>query len=1328
MMFFGLTAKAQTTITFDTEDYKSVGVYDKWEESPFRTGELEGNAGIALNPSTTPDEVLGVAPNTTEKVVAFQRSRYGSNVYGVRIDLKEPIRVTKQLQYVHVMTYLKDKPTASRMMVIGLGRRLEASWSGQAGQDVEQFWSYTTTNVEPKDGWQDIVVSFKGFSYSKEENENSGIDLHALVIVPDVRTPDEDAADWVAYFDEIVVDGNPDKRFSTEQYALTYDKEAAMNRTDRALNKVGLTVGDKTYESAARSQKFYSNNTTTSVFSAKAGDQVQPTFGYSGNWMSGYVYVDWGNDALFKDALNANGTPAEGSDVVSYNAVQIGETWYKSDGTTRGDGNAIAQGVPTFTVPAGTASGFYRMRYKVDWNSINPAGATDIIANGGGIVDLMLDVHGDKVTVNASQLNGDIYAADGTDLISYVAGYEQPLKVKVVPAPGFVQYGFTLKYGYDVSAKEQLDDKGNPNWIEVNVPYTEIAGDGTYTIPAEYMRGSQVSITGDMQQEQLYTVEVVGLEGQGGVVYANIETLHEGTVYATQFFTVEQVEAIAVEGYVGEATLDGRVITVTYRLNAGTCDPITALSELKNYKLYHIKNENDEGYLAWNTNITDTYLSIRGVTNFGSGEPNADVRAQYAEEVSPFDETVVWQIISEDGKYYLYQPARKAYVARDGRDYKFSETKTALDAIRDNGDGTFGFHAGGGYSDGSQSFACIVTNENEMAVRNWTWSDHGSVMQIIENPNVYTLEYTVEVVGGNAGGGIIMDGNDYLHGAKVMATEFLTAADVTAKTLFLSEGEVTVDKDNAKISVAYSGPVLNADSYYTLECMATDHGRFIEDDGTSVNGRSTKGSYFMFEPGTAAGTYYIKSVVSGKYINANDNAVTVDEEKKTAWVLDVPGHTAGVATFEDGTTDNFLNNNYTAGAPYLKANYHKDGPGSGNACSLWKLTEYKDVEEVMAQWKASTLPYLGYVGGYPANLRDEIETVATIADKEAFEATYDVIAIDAATYYRLVCVSPKAGNNGDASYNTLTFDGQGNLVTRQTAATDWNQLFRFEDAGEGKYYLRNINANAYLNKIGRGDYRSAVVAKDAACKVEVLPYEGTVIQWKLHNGESSDSRDCLFAENHPGETVPYACSGWDGGANSASAWYVVPVTDFAHTLTVGDVKWASLMLGFEAAIPAEVTAYVVSSVEDGYAQLTEMEGVLPANTAVLINAEASDYEFAYSAATPATVAANELKGTLYDKNVEGAAYALGVKNSVVALYTVNLDQAEGTAFINYAYKAYLPKNTAAASISLHIEGATGIEPSTLNSQPSTQIYDLMGRRVAKMAKGVYIVNGKKVVK
>ena len=197
LMFLSLASSAQTTITFDSQDYKSIAVYDKWEESPFRTGVLKGNAAVTANPDVAIDEVMGVAPNPTGNVLALQRSRFGSNTFGVRIDLKEPIRMTKQLQYIHVMTYLKDKPADSRFMVIGLGKRVESSWNWQTGEE-EQFWAWTINDIKASEGWQDIVVKFKGFSYSKEENANSGIDIYSLVIVPDVRSPHADAADWYA--------------------------------------------------------------------------------------------------------------------------------------------------------------------------------------------------------------------------------------------------------------------------------------------------------------------------------------------------------------------------------------------------------------------------------------------------------------------------------------------------------------------------------------------------------------------------------------------------------------------------------------------------------------------------------------------------------------------------------------------------------------------------------------------------------------------------------------------------------------------------------------------------------------------------------------------------------------------------------------------------------------------------------------------------------------------------------------------------------------------------------------------------------------------------
>lgn len=737
LMFLGLASSAQTTITFDSEDYKSISVYDKWEKSPFRTGALTGNAAVTDNPDVAVDEVLGVAPNSTGKVVALQRSRFGSNTFGVRIDLKEPIRVTKQLQYIHVMTYLKDKPADSRLMVIGLGKRIEEDWNWQTGEE-EQFWATTNTDLAPKAGWQDVVVSFKGFSYSKEENANSGIDIYSLVLVPDVRSPHADADDWVAYFDEIVVDNNPDKRFSTDKYALTYDKDAARTRKDRSLNSVGLTSSGVNYTSAANTGKVYTDNITSSVFSAKAGTQVQPTFNYSGSWMSAYVYVDWNNNGKFEYTINDNGTPAAGSEIVSYNAYQVGTTWYKSDGTTVSNGNTIGSGVPAFTIPAGTEPGMYRMRYKVDWNSIDPAGSSTIISDGGGYVDLMLDVHGDKVSVSASQLNGDIVlASDESALQGYVANYAQPLTVKDIPAPGFIQNGFDLKYGYNVNAIEQLDENGNPNWILVNVPRNAIAADGTYTIPAEYIRGAQVSIKGDMQQAYAYTVNVTGADG--GVVYGGKEYKSGETIYVSQFFTVDDVVAINIEGYTAKISLDAQNSTINVEYNKiEEYRQINSLSELRNDAAYHIKAKSGEGYLAWNTTISDTYLSLRGMTvssynNLPSNQAVVDI---YKSPVDPFDMTVVWQIIQEDGKYYLYQPAKLEYVTRADRDYKFTAEKVALDNIRDNGDGTFSFHAGGNYSESSTFFACIVTNEAVTAVRNWKWDDHGSVMYIVENPNI----------------------------------------------------------------------------------------------------------------------------------------------------------------------------------------------------------------------------------------------------------------------------------------------------------------------------------------------------------------------------------------------------------------------------------------------------------------------------------------------------------------------------------------------------------------------------------------------------------------
>lgn len=182
--------KAQdNVITFEegTASYTSLGVYDFWEASPFRTGKLKGNCKVVDNPY--PQE--GV--NTSRKVLGFQRSLYASNMFGARIDLQENKRfeLNNQLKYVHV---LLNKPTEGRVMLIGLGKHNTKEWAHQS-QEVVQF-TKTSENKAVANQWCDMVFAIKGAG---------NIDIYSLVVVADCESPHTFTSPFVAYIDNIEV-------------------------------------------------------------------------------------------------------------------------------------------------------------------------------------------------------------------------------------------------------------------------------------------------------------------------------------------------------------------------------------------------------------------------------------------------------------------------------------------------------------------------------------------------------------------------------------------------------------------------------------------------------------------------------------------------------------------------------------------------------------------------------------------------------------------------------------------------------------------------------------------------------------------------------------------------------------------------------------------------------------------------------------------------------------------------------------------------------------------------------------------------------------------
>ena len=194
-------------------------------------------------------------------------------------------------------------------------------------------------------------------------------------------------------------------------------------------------------------------------------------------------------------------------------------------------------------------------------------------------------------------------------------------------------------------------------------------------------------------------------------------------------------------------------------------------------------------------------------------------------------------------------------------------------------------------------------------------------------------------------------------------------------------------------------------------------------------------------------------------------------------------------------------------------------------------------------------------------------------------------------------------------------------------------------------------------------------------------------------------------------------------------------------VSFGATGYATLYAPIALTIPEGVTAYTGTLNEDNtWLTLSDIEdGIIPKEHAVILKSEAgTKYTFEAAKEAGTAVTGNALKGqtSTIAKPTEGTVYTLqsydkdkdkdGVKESVIFRKYLGANVNGGRAYI------VLPANqngTPAQSIGVRFEdGTTDIEHSTLNSQPSTLIYDLMGRRVEKMEKGIYIVNGKKMIK
>ena len=260
--------------------------------------------------------------------------------------------------------------------------------------------------------------------------------------------------------------------------------------------------------------------------------------------------------------------------------------------------------------------------------------------------------------------------------------------------------------------------------------------------------------------------------------------------------------------------------------------------------------------------------------------------------------------------------------------------------------------------------------------------------------------------------------------------------------------------------------------------------------------------------------------------------------------------------------------------------------------------------------------------------------------------------------------------------------------------------------------------------------------------VEVIDELGNIVAGDYHVGVAGGSHtDNVYtvkvAEAGKYKVRCYATEG-DDRFNMSHGSIVV---SFAKLDVIGLTKevtfaaeYSTLYLGYKVAIPAGVEAYVLSSIGNGYAILTQVVNVIPANTAVILKktATANEYNFYYTSDDADEIELNYLEGSIVDRYVQGDAYVLGIPEGETepCLCPALLNKVGNTSFKNNANKAYLkvaPGAAMSASLRFDFGGTTAVEEVETESAEAV-IYDLSGRRINEITEaGIYIVNGKKVL-
>lgn len=335
--------------------------------------------------------------------------------------------------------------------------------------------------------------------------------------------------------------------------------------------------------------------------------------------------------------------------------------------------------------------------------------------------------------------------------------------------------------------------------------------------------------------------------------------------------------------------------------------------------------------------------------------------------------------------------------------------------------------------------------------------------------------------------------------------------------------------------------------------------------------------------------------------------------------------------------------------------------------------------------------------------------------------------------------------------------GTNNINNNTTSTVSWNETEKYwvidlskVEKYNGKIYLNTIKSESFglkniVNNItvyktpvnapnyilaGKGTLTPAAETALADANATYIDATGITAATALPTANPN----CLIVANAGKVTndnnviVDGVCANLeltDEKPFKAPAAFTATAAKFTKTVT--DAGYATMVIPFAVAtLPEGVEAFDLTAV-NGETITSSSVDAIAANSPVMIKADAATYEFTATGASIAATADGVVANGLLNGTYATTTAAAGAANYVLQKNgdDVNFYLVTGTPATVKPFRAYLTAPTNARALSFDFN-TTGVNHVKVNSE-NAEVYNLNGQRVAAPQKGLYIVNGKKVI-